>query len=43
MAHRMGITQATVSHHMNNIRSKLGAANRAEAVALGLKGGYIRL
>ena len=34
IADRMGISSATVSHHLGNIRRKLGAATTREAVAL---------
>jgi DNA-binding CsgD family transcriptional regulator len=34
IADRLGISPATVRHHVDNVRDKLGAASRAEAVAL---------
>lgn len=41
IAHRMSITVRTVQMHFDSIRSKLGAANRQEAVALAIKRGII--
>lgn len=41
MAYKLGITERTVRFHFSSIRSKLGAANRQEAVAKAIKGGLI--
>ncbi len=37
IAHQLGICEARVEEHVNAILSKIGAANRTEAVALALK------
>jgi DNA-binding CsgD family transcriptional regulator len=34
MARRLGITERTVKFHVHSLCAKLGAANRAQAVAL---------
>jgi DNA-binding NarL/FixJ family response regulator len=31
-AHRLGLSQSTVKHHLANVRSKLGAATTAQLV-----------
>lgn len=41
IALKLSISPRTVQHHFDSIRSKLGAANRLEAVALGLQSGII--
>ena len=41
IALRLSISLRTVQHHFDSIRGKLGAANRLEAVALGLEAGII--
>jgi DNA-binding CsgD family transcriptional regulator len=41
IALRLSISSRTVQHHFDSIRSKLGAANRQEAIARGLQGGII--
>ncbi len=43
IAARLGISEHTVKFHISSIYSKLGAANRAEAVRLGLRRGWIPL
>jgi DNA-binding NarL/FixJ family response regulator len=37
IAQRLGISISTVKYHVRGIMSKLGAASRAEAVALALQ------
>ncbi len=34
IANRMGITEATVKHHMANVKDRLAARSRAHAVAM---------
>jgi len=41
IAERLVISTATVKYHVGNILSKLGAANRVEAVSLALKEGIL--
>ena len=41
IAYKLAISLRTVQHHFDSIRSKLGAANRQEAVAIGLETGII--
>ena len=41
IAQQLTISSSTASHHVRAIRSKLGASNRAEAVALALQHGLI--
>ena len=41
IAYRLSISSRTVQHHFDSIRSKLGAANRQEAIARGLQVGII--
>jgi NarL family two-component system response regulator LiaR len=41
IAQQLAISSSTASHHVRAVRSKLGAANRAEAVALALQHGLI--
>jgi DNA-binding NarL/FixJ family response regulator len=43
VARRLFRTEATVKVHMKNILQKLGAADRTEAVTIGLQRGFIRL
>lgn len=43
IAAKLGVTERTVKFHVSAILSKLGAANRTEAVGLGLKAGWIHL
>ena len=38
---RLGIARSTVSNHVSVVLLKLGAANRAEAVAIGIRDGLI--
>jgi len=40
---RLGLSENTVKYHISSIYSKLGASNRAEAVRLGARNGYIDL
>ena len=41
IAFKLSISSRTVQHHFDSIRSKLGAANRQEAIARGLQIGII--
>jgi DNA-binding NarL/FixJ family response regulator len=41
IARHLGISRNTVKFHVSSIISKLGAASRTEAVAVGLKRGLI--
>lgn len=41
IAFKLSISSRTVQHHFDSIRSKLGAANRQEAIARGLQVGII--
>jgi len=43
IAARLGISEHTVKFHLSAIYRKLGAANRAEAVRIGLRQGWIPL
>lgn len=43
IAHRLGISDHTVKYHLAAVLSKLGAASRAEAVALAARHGLIAL
>lgn len=43
VARRLGISVRTVKFHLEGLFDRLGAANRAEAVAKGLMGGVIEL
>lgn len=43
IAFKLAISPRTVQHHFDSIRSKLGAANRLEAVVIGLSSGIIAL
>ena len=42
IAQQLVISTSTASHHVRSIRSKLGAANRAEAAALAMQHGLIQ-
>jgi DNA-binding NarL/FixJ family response regulator len=42
IAQQLVISSSTASHHVRSIRSKLGAANRAEAAALATQHGLIQ-
>jgi DNA-binding CsgD family transcriptional regulator len=42
MAHALGIGERTIQFHFDGIRSKLGAANRQEAVAKAIAMGIIQ-
>ena len=41
IAKKLGIVASTAQFHFNSIRSKLGAANRQEAIARGIRDGLI--
>ena len=41
IANRLGISETTVIAHVQSLRRKLGARNRAHAVALGIVGGLV--
>jgi DNA-binding NarL/FixJ family response regulator len=41
IASKLGISDHTVKFHISSIFAKLGAANRAEAVVLGIRQGLI--
>ena len=43
IALKLSVSLRTVQHHFDSIRSKLGAANRLEAVVIGLSRGIISL
>jgi DNA-binding NarL/FixJ family response regulator len=43
IAHELGISENTVKYHVTSILSRLDAASRAEAVAIGLRRGLILL
>lgn len=43
LANRLGLSEHTAKFHVGQILGKLGAASRAEAVALGLKRGLVGL
>ncbi|MFO1414046.1 MAG: LuxR family transcriptional regulator [Burkholderiales bacterium] len=43
IAHKLAIRHRTVQFHFDSIRTKLGAANRQEAVAMGISSGVIRM
>jgi DNA-binding NarL/FixJ family response regulator len=43
IAHELGITERTVKYHLTEVYGRLGAANRAEAVARAGARGWIRL
>ncbi len=43
IAFRLGISFSTAKFHVDSIFHKLSASNRAEAVALGMRGGEIML
>jgi len=42
IAYKLSISPRTVQHHFDSIRSKLGVANRLEAITRGLQAGIIR-
>ena len=42
MAYKLGISERTVQFHFDGIRSKLGAANRQEAIAKAIAAGIIQ-
>jgi DNA-binding CsgD family transcriptional regulator len=42
IARKLSITHRTVQFHFDSIRGKLGAANRQEAIAVGIRSGAIR-
>ncbi len=41
VAQRLGISPRTVQFHLDSVRTKLGAANRQEAIAIATRAGYI--
>jgi len=41
VAQRVGISPRTVQFHLDSVRTKLGAANRQEAIAIATRAGYI--
>ncbi|MEN4010755.1 MAG: response regulator transcription factor [Bellilinea sp.] len=43
IAHSLGISEHTVKYHISSIYSKLGAMNRAEAVRVGARRGWIAI
>ncbi|MFN0074752.1 MAG: LuxR C-terminal-related transcriptional regulator [Chloroflexota bacterium] len=43
IAHRLSLSEHTVKYHLASVLSKLGAASRAEAVAHGVRRGFIVL
>jgi len=43
IASRLGIGERTVNWHLSRVYLKLGAANRAEAVAIAIEEGIVRL
>lgn len=43
IAHQLGISENTVKYHISSIYAKLGAANRTEAVRLGIQYGLLSL
>ncbi len=43
IAKELPITKDTAKAHMENARHKLGAINKAHAIALGVTFGYVRL
>jgi DNA-binding CsgD family transcriptional regulator len=42
VGHRLFVSRNTVKSHLNHAYGKLGAHNRAEAIAAGLRTGYLR-
>jgi DNA-binding CsgD family transcriptional regulator len=40
---RLGISEHTVKFHVGSLLAKLGATTRAEAVAIGVRHGYVML
>ena len=43
IAERLGISEETVKVHLRNIMGKLGASDRTQAVAIGVRRGIIEL
>lgn len=42
IAHRLNVTRATIDFHLGNVRRKLNARTRAQAVAVAIQGGLIK-
>jgi DNA-binding NarL/FixJ family response regulator len=43
IAHKLGVTEATVNAHVKHILEKLYASDRTQAVTIALRRGIIRL
>ena len=43
IAWRLGISEHTVKFHVTSILTRLNAASRAEAVAIGMRNGWITI
>jgi DNA-binding NarL/FixJ family response regulator len=43
IAYRLGISEHTVKFHVSALLGKLGAASRAEAIAIGVRRGIVLL
>lgn len=41
IARKMGITRQTVKRHVTNVRNRLLARNRTQAVAIAIRSGFI--